>query len=245
MSFQCPKCGHIEMTAREKKALAAEQRRAAKEQRRAAKQQRRVELDAAVRELQAQRVAQRKIAKRLGVSLYAVRASYARMGLKAEAQNAERHAAIVQHYNEHGRIAVATAVAFGISRERVRQVLNRSGITPRSRQEAGAERASGVDAIVARLHARGLWPSAIEQESGFSNGTVWRSLRRQSLEPHEQPPKPIAPRVQQALQMFDDGATAAGIADKLGYGSAASVRTLLHRYGRRFRDRHAVVEVAA
>lgn len=154
------------------------------------------------------------------------------------------HSAVLAHYAETNS-AADTARAFGISRERVRQILNKNGINPRSRREAGEARRLRTDAIVAELHRRGLDNTRIVQASWLRELAVRISVARQGL--RRNPTKRIntkSTRVDEAVRMFNAGASVAEIAEAVGYEREMSARQALYRRGCRFRERKAAMENA-
>lgn len=158
------------------------------------------------------------------------------------AKSTEREQEMVALY-ESGKSLHEVGLAFGITRERVRQILNKRGNGTRGRaatveasREQGRIRASVTDAKVRAAHSMGLHLAAIQQATGLSETTVRRSLDRQGLRPQPAPSQ-INTKINKALQLFDQGLSAAQIIAESGFENENSLRASLHRKGRRFTDR--------
>ena len=131
---------------------------------------------------------------------------------------------------------------YGVSRERVRQILERLGVASRSTSHpdyAAKRRATYAAAKTAVVTAydAGEPIADIAAARGVKVPSIKLVLRRADRRVPNKLQQEQAARLARALELFDAGMSIAEIAARTTYKSEASCRAVLHRYGRTIRTR--------
>jgi Mor family transcriptional regulator len=167
------------------------------------------------------------ILRRLGVARR-------RPGRAPRLEPTEREQEMIALY-ESGRTLAEVGLSFGITRERVRQILNKRGNGTRGPGGSWAKgQAAETDVKVRAAHSMGLNATEIQRATGLNQRTIYKSTIRQGLRPNR---RALSQRVIKAMMLFDNGLSVAQIATELGYKNEKSLRTLLWRNGRYFTAR--------
>jgi hypothetical protein len=177
------------------------------------------------------------VAAEVGSNQGTVRSALLRLGVQfrgpgggASRKNAERNKAIVAAYEDGERNASEVAKQFGISRERVRQVLVRAGITTDGPGSKEAREREARYATIKRLwQEEGKTAAEIGQSTGISTATVLKVMREMGYTVEKR--SRITAKTRRALMMFRAGTSVAEITKALGYTNEIACRATLHRHG--------------
>ena len=141
----------------------------------------------------------------------------------------ERDKALVKDYLAGPITLKELGQKYGLTRERVRQLLNRCGVT--GRYDIVRPRQFDPDALVERYKSSRLNVVQVSREFGCSNTTVENALKRAGVPVDlSRTERRSIVRPNRAIKMYESGKTCAQIARTLGC-STMTVSTTLRREG--------------